>query len=119
MMSLMTRVMLVLFGLLSCGQATSGQLQAQPFFGTATKGNLSVWRINKQSGAVSLCSYEGPDSKPSCYPWSKESARIRGSYDILAGDDLLSTWRIDTATGRVSMCEYADVAQAPVCTPWG
>ena len=93
------------------GHAAPGQ-----FSGVATKGNLSVWRINHVDGSVSLCSFEGHLNKPSCYPWSEASKG--GEFSIIPGDDVLSTWRIDTATGAVSLCEYKEVSEPPVCTPW-
>jgi hypothetical protein len=89
---------------------------AGDFSGTATSGNLSVWRINQGTGQVSLCSFEGKINEPECYPWSKDEGR--GNFKVIAGDDVLSTWRIDGITGSVSMCEYDDVAQPPICTPW-
>lgn len=89
---------------------------AGEYDGAPTKGNLSVWRMNNDNAQVSLCSFEGKDTPPTCYPWSESMPK--GNYRLLAGDDLLSTWRLDEATGAVSMCEYADVAQKPHCTPW-
>ena len=94
-----------------------GQVIAGPFDGAATKGNLSVWRINEYTAAVSLCSYDSSKQAPSCYPWS-EGADM-GSYKLLAGDDLLSVWRINAESGQVSMCEYQDINKPPMCTPWG
>lgn len=95
----------------------SGMTQATPYNGAATKGNLSVWRINEDTAAVSLCSYESSEQAPSCYPWSKGAER--GKYKLLASDDLLSVWRLDRASGSVSICEYYDVSKPPSCTPWG
>jgi len=89
---------------------------ADDFSGTATSGNLSVWRINHDTGQVSLCSFEGKLNAPECYPWSETIQR--GKYKVIAGDDVLSTWRIDGATGMVSMCEYGDISEPPICTPW-
>ncbi len=86
------------------------------FSGVSTKGNLSVWRINQTTGAVSLCSFEGNTHEPTCYPWS--AVGEQGKYLIIAGTDVLSTWRINAATGAVSLCEYDDVEYPPVCTPW-
>lgn len=98
--------------------ATSSASLAGPgqFSGVATKGNLSVWRINHANGSVSLCSFEGHLNQPACYPWSQSSTS--GEFAIIPGDDVLSTWRINTATGAVSLCEYKEVSQPPVCTPW-
>lgn len=92
-------------------------LQANSFDGSATRGNLSVWRINHHNAQVSLCSYEGNDVGPICYPGSAVSPE--GDYTLLPGDDLLSIWRINRVTGQVSMCEYMDVSKPPNCTPWG
>lgn len=86
------------------------------FDGAPTKGNLSVWRMNNANAQVSLCSFEGNETAALCYPWS--DAATKGSYRLLAGDDLLSTWRLDINSGSVSMCEYADVTKKPHCTPW-
>lgn len=86
------------------------------FSGVSTKGNLSVWRINHDSGAVSLCSFEGHSNKPTCYPWSEGSAGE--AFAIIPGDDVLSTWRINASTGAVSLCEYREVTESPICTPW-
>lgn len=86
------------------------------FSGVSTKGNLSVWRINHSNGAVSLCSFEGHVSKPTCYPWSESSKGE--AFAIIPGDDVLSTWRINADNGAVSLCEYQDVSESPVCTPW-
>lgn len=93
--------------------ATAGDGQ---FNGVATKGNLSVWRINHGNGAVSLCSFEGHQNEPLCYPWS--SGGNPGLYRIIGGDDVLSTWRINASTGSLSQCEYFEVTEPPVCTPW-
>ena len=95
----------------------AGVAQAAPYNGAATKGNLSVWRINEHTAAVSLCSYENSEQAPSCYPWSKNA--VPGKYKLLASDDLLSVWRLDRDSGRVSICEYYDVSKPPSCTPWG
>lgn len=90
--------------------------QDATFSGVSTKGNLSVWRINHDDGAVSLCSFEGHINEPVCYPWS-EGAK-EGNFSMIAGDDVLSTWRINTDTGQVSLCEYKEVLKPPICTPW-
>ena len=103
--------------LLIIGLLLSVETIASNFGGAATKGNLSVWRINHNNAKVSLCSYEGAEVDPICYPESVGSPV--GNYTLLAGDDLLSVWRINRVTGQVSMCEYADVSKAPSCTPWG
>lgn len=95
----------------------SAMVAAADFSGSATRGNLSVWRINQDSGQVSLCSFEGKNNAPSCYPWS--GIGKAGSYKVIGGDDVLSTWRINTDNGVVSMCEYDDVSAPPRCTPWG
>jgi len=84
--------------------------------GVSTKGNLSVWRISHENGAVSLCSFEGHINEPVCYPWSDKSEGA--GFSIVAGDDVLSTWRINDATGAVSLCEYKAVTEPPICTPW-
>ena len=89
---------------------------AGDFDGAPTKGNLSVWRMNNDNGQVSLCSFEGNETAPACYPWS--DGVVKGDYRLMAGDDLLSTWRLNIKTGSVSMCEYADVSEKPHCTPW-
>lgn len=86
------------------------------FSGVSTKGNLSVWRINHENGAVSLCSFEGHANKPTCYPWSEGSKG--DTFAIIPGDDVLSTWRINASNGAVSLCEYREVSDAPICTPW-
>ena len=86
------------------------------FSGTSTSGNLSVWRINEKTGQVSLCSFEGKQNKPNCYPWSPPGPK--GDYEVIAGDDVLSTWRINGENGQVSMCEYDDESEPPICTPW-
>ncbi len=86
------------------------------YSGFSTKGNLSVWRVNHGNGAVSLCSFEGMNNPPDCYPWSVGAAP--GNYQIIPGDDVLSTWRINTSIGAVSLCEYRDLTQPPLCTPW-
>jgi hypothetical protein len=90
--------------------------QEATFSGVSTKGNLSVWRINHDDGAVSLCSFEGHINEPVCYPWS-EGAK-EGNFSMIAGDDVLSTWRINIDTGQVSLCEYKEVVKPPICTPW-
>lgn len=86
------------------------------YSGTATRGNLSVWRVNHDTGQVSLCSFEGKSNAPNCYPWSPGGPK--GEYSVIAGDDVLSTWRINQETGEVSMCEYGDESKPPRCTPW-
>lgn len=86
------------------------------YSGFSTKGNLSVWRIHHTDGSVSLCSFEGHNSQPACYPWSDPA---KGKvFSIIPGDDVLSAWRINSETGSVSLCEYKEVTERPVCTPW-
>lgn len=99
--------------LLLSGAASAADGQ---FDGVATRGNLSVWRINHGNGAVSLCSFEGRRSEPVCYPWS--SGGNPGIFRLIGGDDVLSTWRINGSSGAVSQCEYFELTEPPVCTPW-
>lgn len=87
------------------------------FNGNTTSGNLSAWRINQATGELSLCSFEGLKSAPTCYPASAKGPE--GNYDVLDGDDLMSRWRINRTSGAMSLCEYKDTAKAPECTPWG
>lgn len=113
-MNLRNTAVCCLFALLA------GSVWAEPehgqYSGFSTKGNLSVWRINHQDGAVSLCSFEGHINEPVCYPWS---ASTEGEgFAIISGDDVLSAWRINTLSGAVSLCEYKDVTAPPICTPW-
>ena len=84
--------------------------------GNTTSGNLSAWRINQTTGELSLCSFEGLKSAPTCYPTSAKGPD--GNYDVLDGDDLMSRWRINRVSGAMSLCEYKDTAKAPECTPW-
>lgn len=104
-------LLLALMTLSPWAMASHGQ-----FSGVSTKGNLSVWRINHEGGAVSLCSFEGHINQPVCYPWSASTKE--GTFSIIPGDDVLSTWRINSATGAVSLCEYKEVSEPPICTPW-
>ena len=115
-MKSMISVGLSMAGLLifaSYAQALSGDVE---YSGVATKGNLSVWRINHENGVVSLCSFEGYINEPLCYPASEGSEGE--DFAIVPGDDVLSTWRINGSTGAVSLCEYKAVTEPPICTPW-
>lgn len=103
-------LLLALLGLAPASFAEDG------YSGVTTRGNLSVWRIRHDTGAVSLCSFEGHFAVPSCYPWSEGTEGK--NFEIIPGDDVLSTWRINAATGAVSLCEYKEITAAPVCTPW-
>jgi hypothetical protein len=96
--------------------ASAPMVFAGAFNGNTTNGNLSAWRINQTTGELSLCSFEGLKSAPTCYPTSAKGPD--GTYDVLDGDDLMSRWRINRATGAMSLCEYKDTAKAPDCTPW-
>jgi hypothetical protein len=86
------------------------------FSGVSTRGNLSVWRVNHNDGAVSLCSFEGRTNEPQCYPWSASAKG--GNFSMVPGDDVLSTWRINASSGAVSLCEYKEISDPPICTPW-
>lgn len=90
---------------------------AATFGGGITSGNLSVWRINEDTGQVSLCSFESKKSPASCAPWSVPDA-AKGEFRLIVGNDLLSVWRLNRESGAVSLCEYKDVNKEPVCTPW-
>lgn len=96
--------------------AAAPMVFAGGFNGNTTNGNLSAWRINQATGELSLCSFEGLKTAPTCYPASAKGPD--GTYDVLDGDDLMSRWRINRATGAMSLCEYKDTAKAPECTPW-
>lgn len=87
------------------------------FSGGITSGNLSVWRINEDTGQVSLCSFDSKTSPASCAPWSAKDA-APGEFHLIVGNDLLSVWRMNAKTGSVSLCEYKDVNKEPHCTPW-
>lgn len=90
---------------------------AAAFSGGITSGNLSVWRINENSGQVSLCSFESKGAPASCAKWSAKE-KATGDYRLIVGNDLLSVWRINRTTGEVSLCEYKDTEGEPACTPW-
>ncbi len=106
-------IVVVLLTLLPPSWTIAGHGQ---FSGVSTKGNLSVWRVSHEDGAVSLCSFEGHLNEPVCYPWSDGAEGE--NFAIIPGDDVLSTWRINTSSGAVSLCEYRDVSKSPICTPW-
>lgn len=102
---------------LSAGFAASLSLSASAAFeGAVTAGNTSVWRIDSNTGSVSLCSESGQNRAADCYPASK--AEKKGDYRILVGNDIMSTWRINTVSGAVSKCEYNDTEEPPKCSPW-
>jgi hypothetical protein len=108
---------LLAIGVLALSPLVSTALPSNTVYsGVSTKGNLSVWRISRDNGAVSLCSFDGHINEPVCYPPSEGSKG--GKFSVVFGDDVLSTWRINDATGAVSFCEYKAVSEPPICTPW-
>jgi 6-phosphogluconolactonase (cycloisomerase 2 family) len=110
------RLKSISMALLLCAGSMAAQADTD-FSGGITSGNLSVWRINENTGQVSLCSFDSKTSPASCAPWSaKEPAN--GDYHLIVGNDLLSVWRMNGKTGSVSLCEYKDIAKEPLCTPW-
>lgn len=52
--------------------AEGGAFEGVPSSRTAAQGTGdSIWRVNKQSGAVSICYAVNTREVPSCSPWSK------------------------------------------------
>ena len=65
----------VLFAATTAPQASEGSgFEGVPSSRVAQPGSAAgdmIWRVNKQSGAVSICYGHNTREAPSCSPWSK------------------------------------------------
>lgn len=89
-------------------------------------GNLAVWRLDSETGSVSLC-MNAASGSPQCTEWSDPAPdEVKGPFAMNAEGSSPATrawsWRISQVTGAVSFCTIDSSrnlpSQKPACSDW-
>ena len=102
--------------LLQALSAQAAETMTHPYTAHATPGNTAIWVINESTGEIAQCEFQGYEGKAVCNPSTPPNPK--GSYGMIASDDLLTAWRVNRLNGAVSLCEYKSTEKPPVCSPW-